>query len=146
MEKQVGHQPYKIGQVAKRLDISVELIRRYESEGILIPVKTDTGHRVFYESDIHWIHCIRRLIKEQGLNIEGIRRMLALMPCWELRPCSAQEKEACPAFLGAIKPCWLLKDQIPETCRDKNCRECNVYQNVIKCENLKKVLFESPQR
>ncbi len=134
---------YKIGQVAKKLDISVELIRAYEREGIFLPEKTEKGHRVFYEKDIHWINCIRRLINEQGLNIAGIRRILALLPCWEFRKCSKTDKESCPAFFESIKPCWMIKDQIPENCRDENCRECNVYQSSIACENIKPVLFGS---
>ncbi len=133
----------KIGQVARKMEVSVELIRAYENEGILIPEKTDSGQRIYNEEDLHWIQCIRRLIKEQGLNISGIRHMLALMPCWDMRPCSEAEKEKCPAFNGASKPCWMIKDQVPLSCRDENCRLCSVYQSAQKCENLKKVLFQS---
>ena len=67
---------YKIGEVARKLDIAVETIRMYEREGIFISEKTDTGRRVFNDLDMRWLNCIRRLITEQGLNIEGIRRML----------------------------------------------------------------------
>ncbi|MCP4727058.1 MAG: MerR family transcriptional regulator [bacterium] len=138
METQEYH---KIGQVARELGISVELIRVYENEGLVIPVRTEKGQRKYSENDIRWITCIRRLINEQGLNIEGIRRMLALMPCWECGPCTEDEKQICPAFLGTTKPCWMIKEQLPKSCRDENCRECKVYQSALQCENLKKVLF-----
>lgn len=136
---------YKIGDVAKRLDIAVETIRMYERAGIIITEKTVTGHRIFNNDDLHWLRCIRSLIKEQGLNIEGIRRLLAMMPCWELRPCSPEEREQCPAFLGALQPCWTMKEKIPESCRAINCRECNVYRSASRCENLKQIIYKTPK-
>lgn len=136
---------YKIGEVAKRLNIAVETIRMYERAGIIIVEKTAAGQRVFNNDDLQWLRCIRSLIKEQGLNIEGIRRLLAMMPCWELRPCTVAEREQCPAFLGALQPCWTMKDKIPESCRGINCRECNVYQSATHCDNLKQVIYKAPR-
>jgi MerR family transcriptional regulator/heat shock protein HspR len=130
----------KIGEVARKLDIAVETIRMYEREGLLLIEKTKAGQRVFNENDLHWISCIRRLIKEQGLNLEGIRRMLALMPCWELRPCSEEERKNCPAYSGSTRPCWMIKVELSETCRTFNCRDCTVYQSASRCENLKLLL------
>lgn len=133
---------YKIGEMARVLDVSVETIRMYEREGILLIEKTGTGQRRFTDDDVHWIGCIRRLIKDKGMNIEGIRRLLALLPCWHLRLCSDEERRVCPALLGAAQPCWTMKDQIPESCRADDCRTCNVYQSAIHCDNLKKVFYQ----
>jgi MerR family transcriptional regulator/heat shock protein HspR len=136
----------KIGEVAKRLNIAVETIRMYEREGVLLAERTATGQRLFNESDVHWIVCIRHLIKEQGLNLAGIRRLLALMPCWNLRPCTEKERKKCPAFWGAAQPCWTMKAKIPITCRAKNCRTCNVYQNASQCDNLKTLIYRLNSR
>lgn len=143
MDAQNSKQYQKIGQAAKSLNISVELIRAYEREGILIPEKTKTGQRLFNAADVHWINCIRRLINEQGLNIEGIRRLLALMPCWELKPCAEEERNVCPAYLGAVKPCWMIKEETAGTCASDNCRKCRVYQSAINCDNIKKILYQN---
>ena len=132
----------KIGAVARSLDIAVETIRMYEREGILLLEKTASGQRVFSAEDIHWLQCIRRLIKDEGLNIAGIRRLLALMPCWKLRPCTLAESEQCPAYRGALRPCWSMKEQIPLSCQSENCRTCNVYQSATRCENLKEVIYQ----
>ena len=140
--KAENKQGLKIGQVARKLNIAVETIRMYEREGLIVLEKTETGQRIFYEEDLHWLSCIRRLIKEEGLNIEGIRRLLALLPCWELRPCSIEERKQCPAFTGALKPCWTMKSDIPVSCRAENCRACAVYQNASNCENLKVLLYQ----
>ncbi|RMD97868.1 MAG: MerR family transcriptional regulator [Calditrichaeota bacterium] len=132
---------FKIGQVARQLNIAVETIRMYEREGLLIPEKTKSGQRLFNHEDIHWISCIRRLVKDEGLNLEGIRRLLALLPCWEIRPCTQQEWSQCPAYFGATRPCWTIKSEIPLSCRAENCRECPVYQSASKCDQLKSLLF-----
>jgi MerR family transcriptional regulator, heat shock protein HspR len=130
----------KIGEVARQLDLAVETIRMYEREGLLLAHKTATGQRLFDESDVHWIGCIRRLIKEKGLNLEGIRRLLALIPCWELRPCSEEERKNCPAFLNATLPCWMIKSQLSPKCQTSNCRDCPVYQSASHCDNLKALM------
>lgn len=134
---------HKIGEVARRLGIAVETIRMYETEGILIPEKTPSGQRLYNADDINWITCIRRLIKEQGMNIEGIRRMLALMPCWQLKPCTLEDPTTCTVFHKTTKPCWTMKSELPGECKDAECRNCNVYQSAIKCENIKKLLYNT---
>ncbi len=130
----------KIGEVARQLDLAVETIRMYEREGLLLAHKTATGQRLFDESDVHWIGCIRRLIKEKGLNLEGIRRLLALIPCWELRPCSEGERKNCPAYFGGTRPCWMMKADLSENCQASDCRDCQVYQIASHCDNLKTLL------
>lgn len=132
----------KIGEVARTLNIAVETIRMYEHNDILLTQKTETGQRIFDENDIEWINCIRRLIKKQGLNIEGIRRLLSLIPCWELKPCSELDRKECPAYQKATRPCWAIKNET-SVCHNENCRECNVYLNALRCQNLKSVLYGS---
>ncbi len=135
----------KIGEVARQLDIAVETIRMYEREGLLLVHKTDSGQRLFNQADVHWISCIRRLIAERGLNLEGIRRMLALLPCWELKPCSEAERNNCPAYLNATKPCWMIKAQLSGNCKTLECRACNVYESAQHCDNLKELLRRHQQ-
>jgi len=130
----------KIGEVAKALDIAVETIRMYEREGLLLVHKTASGQRLFNQADVHWISCIRCLIKEQGLNLQGIRRMLSLLPCWRLKPCSEAERKNCPAYIGATRPCWMMKTGLSGNCRAQDCRDCIVYQSASQCENLKSLL------
>ncbi len=132
----------RIGQVARRLDISVETIRMYERVGLFIPHRLDNGQRVYDEEDIHWLSCIRKLINEQGLNIEGVRRLLSLLPCWELKPCRSDSRESCPAYTGMFKkPCWMMKDELAIECQEADCRNCPVYRSAARCENLKVLLF-----
>lgn len=133
----------KIGEVARQLDIAVETIRMYEREGLLLVHKTEAGQRLFSVSDVHWISCIRRLITERGLNLEGIRRMLALLPCWALKPCSETERNNCPAYLNATKPCWMIKARLSGNCQTLDCHACSVYQSARHCDNLKALLHKA---
>ncbi|KAA3609253.1 MAG: MerR family transcriptional regulator [Calditrichaeota bacterium] len=136
----MGEKTYKIGEVSRQLDVAVETIRMYEREGLIVVAKTDTGQRYYNEEDVHWLNCIRSLIKNQGLNIEGIRRLLSLIPCWQIKPCSLSDREHCPAFNGAVKPCWMIKNELGGDCSTFNCRECHVYLNAHECTNLKGLL------
>lgn len=131
---------YKIGEVSRRLDVAVETIRMYEREGLIVVAKTDTGQRYYNDEDLKWLNCIRRLIKEQGLNIAGIRRLLSLMPCWQIRPCSVAQRESCPAYNGAVKPCWMMRDKTGCGCKTRKCRECSIYHKAHECTNLKEIL------
>jgi MerR family transcriptional regulator/heat shock protein HspR len=138
--------PLKIRQVAAKLEIAAETIRMYEREGLLLPARSATGQRQFDESDVRWIACIRSLIKEKRLNLEGIRRLLALMPCWELRPCSEDERKNCPAYWGATQPCWMIKAILQGECHAAVCRDCSVYQSASHCDNLKTLLRKQTER
>ena len=131
---------YKIGQVAEMLEISVPTLRMYEREGILIPVKSAGGTRYFSEDDVQWIRCIRRMITELGLNLEGIRRLLALIPCWELTECDKREQGVCGVSDDATRPCW-MKQGLPCRVERAECYACPAYRYSINCENLK-ALFE----
>src|SRR4051794_10710650 len=72
----------KIGVVARKFEVSVDLLRLYEREGLLVPLKSPKGTRYFTEQDFEWINTLMRLVRDSGLNFAGIRHLLALLPCW----------------------------------------------------------------
>ena len=116
-----------IGTLARKVGLSVSAIRKYEDEGLIISHRTDSGHRFFSYEDIERLQSIQHLIKEIGFNIEGIRRMQALLPCWNLLPCDKEVRDNCLAFKGSTKPCWMIKDAHC-TLRGNECRKCMVYR------------------
>ncbi len=128
---------YTIGIAAKRLGISVSTLRMYEREGLLIPYKTDTKRRVYSQQDIEWINKIKKMIKISGLNIEGIRRLLALIPCWEVTSCPEEKRNNCKAYQEEIKPCWMTMEDGCE--KLASCRDCEVYVEAWRCEKLKQM-------
>lgn len=127
---------FTIGITAKRLGVSPETLRLYEKAGLLVAYRTKTGRRLYSQRDLEWIACIRRQIQEHKLNLAGIRRLLALIPCWDLKPCSEEERVSCPAFLSNNEVCWSL-EETGERCKGEDCRICPAYLSAIEVGHLK---------
>jgi len=128
-----------IGVAATMVGLSVSALRKYEQEGLLMYHRTPTGRRLLCRADIKRIKMIQHLINEDGLNIEGIRRILALLPCWDLRLCSATDKERCKAVHDGQRPCWMVRET--ECARQGyDCRECEVYRYGAYCAVTMKML------
>ena len=126
-------------QVAQRLNISVETLRLYEREGLILPFKLESGHRRFTEGDIDWIECIQKQIHTNKLNFAGIRYLLSMLPCWDIKPCCIEDYNSCPAGSKSCQPCWNFAET-PCRKRNENCRACAVYQQVMNVDKLKEVL------
>lgn len=84
--------------------IPVHSIRQYIDKGLVIPFRKETNRNLFSQVDILRLKYIHKLLVEDGLNIAGIRSLLALIPCWAIRKCSADEREKCMAFLSDTFP------------------------------------------
>jgi MerR family transcriptional regulator/heat shock protein HspR len=131
-----------IGTLADRIGLSVSTIRKYEDEGLLISHRSGSGHRLFCYEDIDRIFAIKHMIKDIGFNIEGIRRMQALLPCWDLLPCEQEVRDTCPASRDTSKPCWMIKEASCTTQRNL-CRKCLVYRFGSLCvEDIKEILHD----
>ena len=131
---------YTIGQVAELLGVSVPTLRLYEREGLILPLRRDSGHRLYTDADLQRLHCIRRSITQEKIGIAGMRRLLSLIPCWALKGCSAASRAACPASSSHDSPCWSLANR-PAECTDADCRSCPVYAVVADCSALKPLLI-----
>jgi len=122
------HEPViSIGMAAEKVGLSASALRKYENEGLLILHRTESGRRLLSQADIKRIEIIHHLIQKLGLNIEGIRRLLAILPCWKLKPCDEKDRDNCPAYLDSVQPCWMLKNSVC-TAAGHDCRACNVYR------------------
>jgi len=132
-----------IGLAAKKLNIAVPTMRMYEKAGLIIPYRNETGRRYYSFSDLKRISFIRKLIKKESMNLAGIRRLMALLPCWKLKPCSATAKLNCPAYHDCRTICWLS----PNTaCHEssRSCRECPVYRQSCDSTDIFKSLLNQP--
>ncbi len=132
-----------IGVLAERVGLSVSAVRKYENEGLVIAHRTSSGHRLFSHEDIARVRNIQHLIQELGLNTEGIRRMQALLPCWDLLPCGARTRKRCPAYEDNTRPCWMIKgmDCAPQ---GNECRQCVAYRFGSLCTQDIKQLLHAP--
>ncbi len=115
---------YTIGIAAELLDVHPRTLRLYEESGLLKPARRN-NRRFYSDHDLAWVHCIRYLIHQKGLNQEGLRRLLALIPCWEVKQCPPAKSASCAARQDRSAPCWRLTDAAFG--EDKLCHECPVY-------------------
>lgn len=126
-----------IGLAAKKLGVSPELLRLYEREGLVITHKTKSGHRLYSERDLEWITCFREQITENRMNIAGVRMLLALMPCWDLKSkCSETDCKNCEAYKNSSVVCWTLTEQGSNVCREADCRDCEVYKHASQADKF----------
>ncbi|MFC1553824.1 MerR family transcriptional regulator [candidate division KSB1 bacterium] len=132
---------FPIGVAAKMIGISPSTIRMYENEGLVVPYKTSTKMRLFTAEDLDWIKNIRSLIKQEKLSVEGIRRILALLPCWKIQKCSDKDKENCIAYNSKNYPCWSVMIE-SGGCNGIECRACAVYRNAENAFDTRKMLSE----
>jgi len=135
------HEPLiSIGTAAKKTGLSASAIRKYEREGLLLLFRTTSGRRLLSQADVNRIMNIQHLVNRLGLNMEGIRRLLAILPCWKMKPCSPKQRDNCPAYVDCAKPCWMLAKH---GCADagNHCRDCAVYrQGVYFADDIKPLL------
>lgn len=129
----------KIGTVARRFGVSPDLLRLYERQGLLIPLKSPRGTRYFTEHDFPWIQMLLRLVREVRLNLAGIRHLLALIPCWQLRNCPYDRRRDCPQRPDPTQPCWRNRAAAPGP-DAPDCYFCPVYRSAPHSETLQALL------
>lgn len=132
---------FTISNAAKILEISVHTLRMYEREGLIIPFRKQSNQRLYSNQDIERIKCIQKTINKDKINIEGMRRVLALLPCWAIVKCTELDRNNCEFYSGHTKPCWMIKHK-NNFCTNKNCRECEVYYSFGTCSSIKDKLKE----
>ncbi|MEW6218386.1 MAG: MerR family transcriptional regulator [Thermodesulfobacteriota bacterium] len=117
---------YPISVAAKLLGVHPRTIRIYEDEGLIKPARLGQK-RYFSNDDVEWIRCIRHLIHDQGISIPGIKKLLELTPCWEIKDCPTEKRESCSAYVDRSIPCW---QRACTACRReaKACEHCEIYR------------------
>jgi len=113
---------YPMGVAARLLNVHPRTLRIYEAEGLISPYRQG-GKRFFSQSDLAWIQCLRKLIHEENISIEGVKRLLELTPCWKIKGCSEETRQKCLAVKGKEKKCW---EFARKTC-EKSCRNCEIF-------------------
>jgi len=132
---------YTIGVAADKLGLSVHTLRLYETEGLIITHKTPTGRRLYSDLELEKIKCVKKMIQEEGLNFEGIRRLLAFIPCFKIRDCCDENRDRCKDISVNTRPCWASETKCMHPY--PTCRDCPVYKNMISCDDVLKLVYSS---
>ena len=130
---------YTLSTTSTLSGIPVHSIRQYIDKGLIIPFKKESNRHLFSQVDILRLKYIHKLLNEGGLNIAGIRALLALIPCWAIRSCSVEERASCQAYSTDVFPCWEASEK-GTLCKNTNCRECEVYRIVENYPDVKSFL------
>ena len=125
-EEKKGMPLYPIGIVAELIGTTDQTLRLYEKHGLIKPARRNKN-RYYSENDIKWLRCIRALIHQRKISIEGIKKLLEYAPCWEITECSEERRSKCSAFIDKTKPCWELNRMICNKESGKICEDCVVY-------------------
>ena len=97
----MSEKTYRIGEAATLLDLKAYVLRFWETEfSQLVPVRTDKGQRLYSEENIALLRRIKYLLHEQGLTIEGARRILMAE---RKNAASPQARGAAPAPQAALQ-------------------------------------------
>ncbi|MCJ7554861.1 MAG: MerR family transcriptional regulator [Ignavibacteriaceae bacterium] len=135
---------YPIREAAKILGISVHTLRMYEREGLILPYQKDTGHRLYSDSDIDRLQCIRTAIREKKISIAGIKSLFSMIPCWQIIHCTEEDRKNCKAYAESKQPCWAY-NHINNLCATIECVDCEVYISFQDCSTVKDAIKNIPQ-
>ncbi|MEW6571697.1 MAG: MerR family transcriptional regulator [Nitrospirota bacterium] len=126
-EKSRNNMPlYTIGVVAELLGTTAQTVRLYEKHGLVNPSRKNKN-RFYSQNDIKWLFCLRELIHNRKISIEGIKKLLNYAPCWEITDCPQDKKKDCLAHKDRGKPCWELNRMICGRRADGDCKDCIVF-------------------
>ncbi|MEW6674488.1 MAG: MerR family transcriptional regulator [Nitrospirota bacterium] len=121
---------YPIGIVAELIGTTDQTLRLYEKHGLLKPARRNKN-RFYSENDIKWLRCLRDLIHNRKISIEGIKKLLDYAPCWEITECSEERRNKCSAYIDRTKPCWELNRIICQRESGRICEDCVVFLSKI---------------
>lgn len=94
-----GQPTYPLNVVAQLVGLSPRTIRGYEEARLIAPARIGGNQqRMYSEQDLQWFRCIRDMIHDEGLTVTAIRRLLDLIPCWEIRHCAPSIALQCAPY------------------------------------------------
>lgn len=134
---------YKIGEVADFLGTTIRTIRFYEEEGLLLPLRTDGGTRLYNETHISRLRSILHLAGN-GFSLASIRLIASIRETCKTgdessRKVTAQLDDEIEEISARIRDLERLKEDIAQAktavakcqgCKNKptsrGCPECPV--------------------
>ncbi|EPN9397019.1 MerR family transcriptional regulator [Listeria monocytogenes] len=68
---------YTIGAFSREVELSIDTLRYYEKEKLILPKRNEINRRIYDSSDITWINFIKKL-KQTGMPIKDIKEYAKL--------------------------------------------------------------------
>ena len=96
---------YTIGVVAELLHEHPETLRVWERSGLIHPDRHGY-QRKYSHNDVKRLRFIQCLMDDKGLNIAGVRQVVAMYACWNRRFCRGGAAKNSAVPVNEAKPCW----------------------------------------
>ena len=106
---------FTIGIVSEMLGITPTTLRTWEKRG-LIEVERRGKNRYYSFADIDRLKEIKKLLRNRGMNIAGVKTILDQTRCWEIKECGEDR------FDCVIYQTWQEKSS-PESVKDQEEKE-----------------------
>lgn len=98
MEEENYMQPlFPIGIVANMFSVTQTTLRIWEKKGLIKPQRLGKN-RYYSHYDLDRLKEIKCLLNERKMNIAGVKGILSLERCWEIKECGS-EKYNCAVYL-----------------------------------------------
>lgn len=116
---------YSVGVAAELLSMHSQTLRIYDKEGLLLPARKRKW-RFYSPHDLARIRVMRYLVHKDGMSLKGLRRLLGLIPCWDIIDCPPLQRKECPQSAVRSRPCWSVAGR-----GQGKCRSCRVYSEAL---------------
>jgi MerR family transcriptional regulator/heat shock protein HspR len=102
---------------------------------LICPIRTVTHRRLYSLNDLKIAQTIHHLIHDHGMNFAGIRRLMALLPCWKIRGCDLGlfRRFKVPYLTDA--PCWSSGEALWRK-SNVDCQSSPVYKTAYRIGDL----------
>ncbi len=87
---------YIISVASDILNIHPQTLRMYEREGLLEPKRTGSNNRMFSMKDLDEVKEIRKLTREEGVNLAGVRIIMKMRREMDLLKSNLKKFEQVP--------------------------------------------------
>ena len=77
---------YLVTEVCRRLGVKPHILRYWEREFGIKPVRNSAGRRIYNEAQLERLQLIKHLIRIEKLTVAGARRQLVKMPAHPAQP------------------------------------------------------------
>ena len=97
MEQNYTEPVYTIGITARHLNVCRDTLRIWERKGLIKPKRLGKN-RFYSQCDIEHLEHIKDLIRKKRVNIQGVKNILSVSKCWELKKCKPKDRNACLVY------------------------------------------------
>jgi MerR family transcriptional regulator/heat shock protein HspR len=113
---------YSIGEAADVLGVSIPTLRLYEHQGLIIPLRRESGHRRYASDELERVRRIREAVHARRFTLDSLRDMFARFSHSNPHDCNSSDADQLPCWMH---PAHTLLE------RSNRCRACEVYTSVI---------------